>query len=221
MPSSTRKARPRRPLSRDRVLNAALKLADKNGIDALSMRKLADQLGVEAMSLYNHVQNKEDILDGIVDLVASEFEPPAIGGDWKQAMRRRATSAHEALLRHPWATQLLVSRVTVGPAMLRYVNATIGCLKEAGFSWAMADHAWNAVDSHIYGYTLIELNFPFQPSEFADVAGDLLEQMPMDDYPYLNGLALEVIAGRHDGLQDFDLALNLLLDGLDALREGS
>ena len=123
---------PQVPLSRERVLRAAIHLADEGGIEALSMRKLAQELGVKAMSLYNHVANKNDLLDGIVDVVIGEIEAPDLSTDWKTAMRRRATSTHEMLLRHPWATMVIMSRVNVGPANLRYVDATLGCLREAG-----------------------------------------------------------------------------------------
>jgi len=215
------RAKRRTPLSRERVLLAAVALADEIGIESLSMRRLGEELGVEAMSLYKHTANKDDILDGIVDLVASEIELPAIGGDWKMAMRRRATSAHEVLLRHPWATMLIVSRPNVGPAMLRYVDATIGCLREAGFSYRMADHAWNAVDNHVYGFTLQKLNFPFQPEEYARAAKAFLPQIPPDRYPYLNGLSQEVIGGRHDGLHDFQFGLELILDGLERVLGAS
>lgn len=207
------------PLTRKRVLRAAIKLADKSGIDSLSMRKLAQALGVEAMSLYNHVTNKEDVLDGIVDIVAGEIDVPAIGTDWQMAMRQRAISARSVLLRHPWASMLIVSRINVGPAMLRYVNATIGCLREAGFSYKMADHAWNAIDSHIYGFTLQELNFPLDPSEYADAAEQYLSLVPVDRYPYLNVLAQQVIDGTHHGVHDFEFGLELILDGLERLRE--
>lgn len=207
------------PLTRDRVLRAAIELADKSDIASLSMRKLAQALGVEAMSLYNHVANKEDVLNGIVDIVAGEVDLPAIGADWQVAMRQRAISAHSMLLRHPWASMLIVSRVNVGPAMLCYVNATIGCLREAGFSYEMADHAWNAIDSHIYGFTLQELNFPFDPSEYADVAKDYLSLVPSDQYPYLNALAQQVIDGTHHGVNDFEFGLGIILDGLERLRE--
>ena len=210
-----RKRKTRTPLSRERVLQAALALADAEGIGSLTMRKLAQALRVEAMSLYNHVKNKDDILDGLVDIVASEIEVPTIGGDWKMAMRRRALSAHEVLLRHPWATMLLVSRANVGPASLRYVDATIGCLREAGFSYELADHAWNAVDSHIYGFTLQKLNFPFEPTEYAEVAEDFITTIPMDDYPHLDGMARHVIDGHYDGLHDLEFGLELILDGLE------
>lgn len=182
------------------------------------MRKLAESLNVEAMSLYNHVANKEDLLNGIVDIVIGEVDVPEISDDWRQAMRRRANSAHEVLLKHPWASKLIVSRINVGPKMLRYVDATLGCLRESGFSYEMADHAWNAIDSHIYGFTLQELNFPFDSPEYADVAEDYLSMIPEKQYPYLNALSLQVIEGRYDGVHDFEFGLNLILDGLEKLR---
>jgi AcrR family transcriptional regulator len=208
------------PLSRERVLQAALQLADEGGLALLSMRKVAQTLGVKAMSLYNHVANKDDIIDGIVDIVVSEIEVPRFDLDWKTAMRRRAISAHEVLLRHPWATMPLVSRISVGPAMLRYVDATIGCLREAGFSYEMADHAWNAIDSHIYGFTLQELNFPIEASEYAETAASFISHIPPDQYPYMNELSQYVIDGTYDGLHDFEFGLDLILNGLDAFREG-
>ncbi|TWU10296.1 Tetracycline repressor protein class H [Novipirellula galeiformis] len=205
-------------LNRDVVLRTAIQFANQHGIESLSMRKLAELLGVEAMSLYNHVSNKDAILDGIVDIVAGEIELPTLAGDWKSSMRRRAMSAHEVLMRYPWATMLIVSRPNVGPAMLRYVDATIGCLVQAGFSYAMADHAWNAIDSYVYGFTLQKLNFPFQPEEYAQVAETFLPQIPADEYPYLNGMSQQVISGRHDGLHDLQLGLDLILDGLLRMR---
>ncbi len=208
----------RAPLTKDRVLTAAVALADEIGLASLSMRRLGQELGVEAMSLYKHVASKDDILDGIVDIVAAEIEVPKIGGDWKRAMRRRAISAHEVLMRHPWATMLIVSRANVGPAMLGYVDATIGCLTEAGFSYAVADHAWNAIDSHVYGFTLQKLNFPFEPDEYASVAEAFLPMIPVDRYPHLHGLSQEVIARRYDGLHDFEFGLDLILAGLEGLR---
>ncbi|MFT4514759.1 MAG: AcrR family transcriptional regulator [Planctomycetota bacterium] len=209
---------PRIPLSRERVLRAVIALADKNGIDALSMRKLGQALGVKAMSLYNHIDNKEDALDGISDLVVGKIYLPAIGSDWKAEMQRRATSAHEVLLRHPWASLLIVSRANVGPAMLRYTNATVGCLREAGFSLEMADRAWNAIDSHIYGFTLQKLNFPFKPEEYASAASEFLPMLPVAKYPYMRALAQQVIDGDHHGVHDFEFGLELILDGLEKLR---
>jgi len=211
--------RGREALSRARVLDAALTLADEVGIEALSMRKLGLRLGVEAMSLYKHVANKDDLLDGIVDLVASEIDVPRPGAPWKQELKKRALSAHAVLLRHPWATMLIVSRANSGPAMLRYVDATIGCLVQAGFSYPMADHAWNAVDSYIYGFTLQKLNFPFEPDEYAEVAKAYLPQIPADQYPHLVGMSQSIIDGRHDGLHSLELGLDLLLSGLEDLRK--
>lgn len=209
----------RQPLTRDRVLARAVRLADKDGIDSLSMRKLAQALKVEAMSLYNHVKNKDDILDGMVEIVAVEIEAPAIGGDWRAAMRARAHSAHAVLMRHPWATMLLMSRANVGPVMLRYVDATLGCLREAGFSYAIADYAWNTIDAHIYGFTLQRLNFPFEPEEYADVAEEFMPQLDEKKFPYLAGLSHDVMAGNHDGVQDLGFGLELILEGLERMRE--
>jgi AcrR family transcriptional regulator len=217
--TSNPKTVPPTPLSRERVLHAALRLADAEGIESLSMRKLAQELGVQAMSLYNHVANKDDMLDGIVDIVVSKIEVPSLETDWQTAMRRRATSAHAVLLRHPWATMPLVSRVNVGPAMLRYVDATLGCLCEAGFSLERADQVWNAIDSHIYGFTLQELNFPFEAAEYPEAATQGLALIPADQYPYLNRLTHEVMAGRYDGIHDFEFGLELILNGLDRLRD--
>jgi AcrR family transcriptional regulator len=205
------------PLSRERILQVALQKADKEGIEALSMRKLAQELGVKAMSLYNHVANKDAMVDGMVDRVVGEIELPSRAVDWKTAMRQRAISAHTVLLRHPWATLALMSRINVGPAMLCYVDATLACLVEAGFSYPMADYAWNALDSHIYGFTLQALNFPFDAEEYAAAAKDYVAMIPPEKYPYLNQLTHHVMDGRHDGLHSFEFGLNLLLDGLETL----
>ncbi len=158
------------------------------------------------------------ILDGIVDIVAGEFEAPAPGRNWKAAMRRRAIAAREALVRHPWTTQLVVSRANVGPAMRHCVDATIGCLHEAGFSYPMADHAWNALDSYVYGFTLQKLNFPFEPRAYAQMAKAFLPMIPADQFPYLNGMSQQVINGQHDGLHDLEFGLDLILDGLEKRR---
>lgn len=210
----------RTPLSREKVLQVALRMADSGGIEALSMRRLAARMKVEAMSLYNHVAHKQDLLDGLVELVAGEITLPPIGGDWKAAMRQRAISAHTVLMRHPWATMLFVSRVNIGPSMLHYVDATIGSLRAAGFSYPAADHAWNALDAYIYGFTLQKLNFPLEPSEYASAARQFLPLIPVEQFPYLNGMSQEVIAGRHDGLHQIELGLDLLLGGLEKMRTG-
>lgn len=207
----------REPLRKERVLDTAVLLADEQGLEALSMRRLGQALGVEAMSLYKHVRSKEDILDGIVDRVVSEIEAPDLRAEWQDAIRRRALSAHKVLMRHPWATMLLVSRKNMGPAMLRYVDATIGCLTQAGFSYPLADHAWNAIDSYVYGFTLQQLNFPFQPHEYAAAAKQFLPMLPPGLYPHLRGMSEQIISGAHDGLHELSFGLSLLLAGLEQL----
>jgi AcrR family transcriptional regulator len=219
--SSSRRAKAGGPLSRTLILETALRITDRDGVESLSMRKLAKELGVKAMSLYNHVANKDDILDSIVDMVVGEIEIPNLHENWKTAMRRRANSAHEVLLRHPWSTIPLVSRVNAGPAMLRYVNATIGCLREAGFSLEIADRAWNAMDSHIYGFTLQELNFPLEEPEYSQAARDFLPQIPVHQYPYFYKLAQLVAEGGYTGVHDFEFGLELILDGLEGYRNRS
>ncbi|MEV0853312.1 TetR/AcrR family transcriptional regulator C-terminal domain-containing protein [Nocardia fluminea] len=208
---------PRTPLTRERVLRAAIELADQQGLAALSMRNLAKAVGVEAMSLYNHVANKDDLYDGIIDLVVAEIYVPRAGGDWRTELRRRAVSAHEVLLNHRWATGLLGSRVNVGPAMLRYVEATLGCLITAGFTYEQADRAWNALDSHIYGFTVQAVNFPLDPSEYASAAQRFLPLIPAETHPHMHALAALVITGTHSGTADFTFGLDLLLEGLAGL----
>ena len=213
------------PLTRDLVLHTAIRLADANGLVDLSMRKLAQLLGVEAMSLYNHVANKEDVLSGMVDLVAAEIALPVIdsgwGPDWRAVMRARATSAHAVLVRHPWAALLIVSRINAGPAMLSYIDATLGCLRQAGFSDQQADHAWNAIDSYIYGFTLQELHFPLEPADYAAAASHFLPMLPAERYPHMRALTEQVIDGSYDGLHEFTFGLDLILDGLERLRSGA
>lgn len=208
----------RQPLTRERVLRAAILMADEQGLASLTMRALGDTLGVKAMSLYNHVPNKDDILDGIVDQVVREIRVPSAADPWRTAMRERARSAHEVLLAHPWACALLMSRVNVGPAMLRYVDATLGCLHRAGFSLAMADHAWNAMDSYIYGFTLHKLNFPFKPDEYAKMAASYLPSLSAEQYPWMRALTEQVASGFHNGLHELEFGLELILDGLERIR---
>src|SRR5438093_547028 len=172
------------PLSRERVLRAAVALADQSGIEALTMRRLGQELGVEAMSLYNHVANKDAILDGVVDLVLGDIEVPPTGTHWKAAMRQRAISAHEVLLAHPWSAMLIMSRFNIGPGMTRYLDATLGRLRDGGFSIAGALGAWNTLDSHPYGFTLQELNLPFEVEQTQQVSADVLGQLAADEYPH-------------------------------------
>lgn len=213
--------RARAPLSRDRVLSTAVGLADRGGLESLSMRKLAVALKVEAMSLYHHVASRDDLLDGMVERVVSEIEAPQRGVPWKEAMRRRALSAHAVLGRHPWATALLMSRVNVSPAMLHYIDATVGCLRQAGFSIALADRAWNALDCYIYGFTLHEQKFPVDPEEYASAAQHFLPMLSPEKHPYMREMAEKVADGSHDGRMDFGFGLELILDGLERLLGAS
>src|SRR5229473_5014031 len=208
-------AKPRTPLSRERVLQAAIDLADKGGLGALSMRKVAQDLGVEAMSLYNHVRNKEDILNGMVDVVFSEIDVPS-SPDWSTDLRQRAISARQALLRHPWAIGLMESRVQPGPATLRHHDSVLRNLRASGFSVEMAAHAYSMLDSYIYGFTLNELSLPFDSSKrVAEVAGNILRENPAGEYPYLMEMAIEhAMKPGYDYGDEFEFGLDLILDGL-------
>jgi len=210
------KAEPRVPLSRQRALQVAVALADTGGIGSLTMRRLAQALGVEAMSLYHHVANKDDILDGMVDIVFGEIALPPATTDWKTAMQRRAHSARTALARHPWAISLMESRATPGPATLRHHDAVIGCLRHAGFSIEMTAHAYSVLDSYIYGFAHQEMNLPFDTAEETkEVADAILHQFPAGEYPHLVELATEhVLQPGYDHGDEFEFGLDLILDGL-------
>jgi len=207
----------RTPLSRERVLRAAVELADKGGLDSLSMRKLAQELGVEAMSLYRHVRNKGDIVDGMVDFVFAEIGLPERGVDWKTAMRRRAISARDVLARHPWAIGLMESRRTPGPATLQHHDAVLGGLRRAGFSIALVAHAYSALDSYIYGFALQQASLPFKtPAETVEVADTIFRQFPIDAYPHLTELTIQhVLQPGYDYADEFEFGLELILDGLE------
>ena len=210
----------RAPLSRDRVLRAAVALADRDGISSLSMRKLGEALGVEAMSLYNHVASKSDLLDGMIDIVFGEVDLPSGDGDWKAAMRRRAISARQALRRHRWAIGLMESRTSPGPATLRHHDAVLGCLRQAGFPVEMTAHAYALLDSYIYGFALQEAGLPFgSGEEAAQVARDISGQFPAGQYPYLTEMAVEhIFKPGYDFGDEFEIGLDLILVGLDKFR---
>ena len=164
MASEPKDPRRRRPLTRERVLRAAVALADRHGVESLTMRRLGGKLGVEAMALYKHVANKDEILDGIAELVVGEIEIPAAGSEWRTAMRQRAVSARRVLKRHPWAIGLMESRGSSGPATLRYVDAVLGTLRGGGFSVEMATHAFWLLDSYVYGHVIQEISLPIGTS---------------------------------------------------------
>jgi AcrR family transcriptional regulator len=210
-------AEPRLPLTRERVLATAVALADRGGIGSLSMRKLAQELGVEAMSLYHHVANKDDILDGLVDVVFSEIDLPSGEEGWRAAMRRRAISAREALRRHPWATGLMESRPTPGAANLRHHDAVLGVLRGAGFPLELAAHAYSLLDSYIYGFALQEASLPFHtPEEAAQVAQAIMAEFPASEYPHLTEIAVDhVLQPGYDYGNEYLFGLDLILDGLE------
>jgi len=210
------------PLSRQRALATAVALADADGLGSLSMRRLAQELGVEAMSLYHHVANKEDILDGMVEMVFAEIELPSDGTEWKTAMRQRAESARAALTRHPWAISIMESRSSPGPATLRHHDAVIGSCRRAGFSVQMAAHAFSLLDSYIYGFVLQEVNLPFDDStDLDDVVGSMMLPYSADDYPHLVELTKEYILqpGYSYG-NEFEYGLGLILNSLEAEMHG-
>jgi AcrR family transcriptional regulator len=213
---NSREAR-RVPLSRERVLRAAFDRTDKDGVEALSMRKLAQELGVEAMSLYRHVRNKGDIVDGMVDLVFAEIGLPATDVDWKTAMRQRAIAAREVLARHPWAIALMESRRTPGAATLQHHDAVLACLRNQGFSVALAAHAYSVLDSYIYGFALEQASLPFSTGEEAVAVADSIRRaFPVDAYPHLMEMAIKhVLQPGYDYADEFVFGLDLILDGLE------
>lgn len=179
------------------------------------MRNLAQALNVEAMSLYNHIDNKEDLLDGMVDNVIAKFELPEIGKNWKSSLRACVISTHDVLLQHPWVTLLLLSRISTGEAMMTYSNACFGCLFDAGFNHALTDHGWNAINNHLYGFTLGEINSPVKPEDYSKVAEQYLPMVPEARYPHIRSMMQVIIDGKHSGVNDFEFGLDLILDGLD------
>jgi AcrR family transcriptional regulator len=211
------------PLSRERVLKAALELADGGGFHSLSMRKVAAKLRVEAMSLYNHVANKADLIDGLVDMVFSEIEVPEPGSvDWRTAMRSRALSVRAALQRHRWAVGLMEGRMSPGPANIANHNAVMGCLREGGFEFRDAVHAYSVMDAYIYGFALQERGLPFDtPEETAKLMRKQRDNVPsMDDYPYLVETAAELEKAGYDYDVEFLFGLDLILDGIERFRDG-
>ena len=218
MPATDPKRRP--ALSRDRVVHEAVELADHEGIDALSMRKLAQALGVEAMSLYHHVANKDDLLDGMVDLVFSEVEMPTAGSPWQAEIRRRCTSLREVLLRHPWAVGRLDSRRSPGMANLLHHDAVLGCLRAGGFTVRGSGQAFAMIDSYVYGFVVQELSLPMEPGEdTADLAVEILASAPTDALPHLAEMVKDYVGlPGYAFANEFEPGLDLLLDALERQR---
>ncbi len=218
MASGNKRERPR--LTRERVLQSAMALADESGIQSLSMRKLGEQLGVEAMSIYNHVTNKDDLIDAMVDGVFAEIDLAADERNWRVAMRRRAVSVRQVLKRHPWAVPLMQSRTNPGPRTLGHLNALIGVLRGADFSIVLTAHALSAVDAYVYGFAMQERALPFDTEERStEVVEHILAAMPTDEWPHLVEFSRDhVLMPGYDFGQEFEWGLDLLLDGLERVR---
>jgi AcrR family transcriptional regulator len=209
---------PRPGLTRERVLHEAIDLADEVGISALSMRKLAQRLDVEAMSLYHHVRDKTDLLDGMLDVIVRDFERPATGGDWRSAIRASAISAHDALVAHPWAPGLMTT-ATAGPTRLGYMDALLGRLRAAGFSAELTHHAYHALDSHIVGFTLWQAGFASLPMDLGDLATTFLQTLDREAYPWLAEHVEQHSGPPTDAdVSEFEFGLDVLLEGLERRR---
>ena len=211
------KQKPNPKLSRDKIVTEAIAIADKDGISNLSMRRLAGKLDVEAMSLYHHIKNKKELIEEMIEVVAPSIPALDTCVDWKDAMRKRAGLMIATLTQHPWAAHEFITGITVGPNMLRYVDTTIGYLLSAGFSYTLTDHAWHTIDSYIYGFNLQSQNFPLEPSEYKAAAKQFLPVIPRETYPYMHDMGLSIINGTHDGIQDFNFGLELILESLNIL----
>ena len=218
--SGDKTSRTRLPLNRERIFAAAVEIADERGVGAVTMREVASRLDVEAMSLYNHVANKDDILDGMVDVVIDQFDLPADTGHWREAMRRRAISAHQLFGLHPWVPPLLDSRKSSGPSRLRYFEWVLGTLFQAGFSLTGAGRAFSLLDSYIYGFSIQQLNAKADgeasPEEMATA---LMQAIPADTYPNLYRMTLNSMQTGYDAEADFAFGLELILDGLEGFQE--
>ena len=211
---------PRIPLTRERILRAAIEIADEDGLDALTMRRLGQELGVQAMSLYNHVANKDDLLDGMLDLVLAEMEAPDPEGGLP-AIRAAALSAHQALRRHPWAAGLLMTPTRVRPGRLTFMDALLGALRGAGFSAETTYHAYHVIDAHIIGFSLWQSTHDFSlPEEMTDDLRATLERLiPRETYPHLYEHGMQHLdPGPHQDVSAFEFALDLLLGGLERLE---
>src|SRR5215210_6842108 len=210
----------RLPLTRDRILRAALALVDEGGIGSLTMRNLGQALGFEAMSLYNHVANKDDVLDGILDLVLDESEPPSPAGAWDAAIRTSAVSVHDALRRHPWSCTLLMSPGRVRPARLRYMDSLLGRLREAGFSAETTYHAYHVLDGHIFGFSLWETSHTYTAEDLSNFEAKFAQTITADAFPYLHEHAQQHFnEGAHREVRAFEFGLDLIVDGLEKLRD--
>jgi AcrR family transcriptional regulator len=215
MQEATARRAGRKPkVSREQVLHAALELADEGGLAAVTMASVGARLGVEAMSLYRHIGNKEEMLDGLVDRVFTEIEVPADAPDWREALRRRAVSVHAALRRHPWAVGLMESRAQPGPATLGHHDAMVAILLRAGFDGRGATRVYNLLDSYIYGFALQEATLPFSsPEEMATLSAEMLAQVA-DAYPNLARVQRDLVSSGFDYADEFEAGLDIILRAL-------
>jgi AcrR family transcriptional regulator len=218
-------AQPRVPLSRERVLGTAVALADEGGVDAVSMRRIAQELGVVPMALYKHVANKDELLDGMIDAVVGEIDPPAAGTDWKTAIRRRVLSARGALLHHPWASRVIESRTEPTPTVLAYMDSMIGMFRAGGFSIDLTHHAMHAMGSRLLGFSqeLFDDSVDLDPAATA-----VMLQRMAGTYPHITELVAaithdeaSVVGQGCDDQFEFEFALDLMLDGLERLRDAT
>jgi hypothetical protein len=219
MKKKTPNQRPK--LSRGIILQTAVTIADQEGIHALTMRKLAQELKVEAMSIYHHIANKNTLQDGMINQVFSEIELPSPTDNWKKALRNRAISAHQTLLKHPWAIGLMESGTTPGAATMQHHNAVLGCLRENGFSLVATAHAYSVLDCYIYGFVLTQINLPFKNAEDAkDVAATMMAQMPTNEFPYLQEITIQhALQPGYEYVQEYYIGLDLILDAIEKLRD--
>jgi AcrR family transcriptional regulator len=219
MPESTAPETARRaPVTRDRLLDGAMAIADGGGLAGLTMRSLATALGVSPMSLYHHVANKDEILDALIDRVFAEITLPDPDGEWRSEVRRRADSARAVLVRHPWAIGLMESRTSPGPATLHHHEAMLALFRRSGFSIALAAHAYALIDSFVYGFALQETGLPFKdPESVPEIAAPMLELVSAEEYPHMVEMMIEhVLQPGYDFGHEFAFGLDLILDGLAA-----
>jgi AcrR family transcriptional regulator len=208
----------RENLSRKRIVKAAVAIADRDGIDSLSMRKLGLELDVKAMSLYNYIANKEELLDAMCDFIVSLFEKPKKNVEWKESVRRSSLSAHKVLWKHPWACSLSMSRPNIGSESIVYAETMMGVFRRAGFSPQLTHHAMHAVDNHVYGSTLQEIGFKDGLQSFGPEIAAIYMQQMVDKFPYASEIIREA---THDHQIEFEFVLDLLLDGLERVRDKS
>lgn len=208
---------PRPPLSHERIVEAAVRVADRGGLVGVSMRNVGKELGVEAMSLYHHLAGKDALLDALANWIFTQIELPEPRAPWRPAMRARAASARHALAQHPWALGLIESRRSPGPALLRHHDRVLGSLRENGFTIELASHAFSAIDAYVHGFVLTELNLPFEADEGAEEFVESIRHLlPVDEYPHLVELITARVVGHgYDYADEFEFGLDLILDRLE------